>query len=357
MSNSSNARTATTSGRSDYLATLDAAWQDHLKPRESGAPTVVSTFAGCGGSSLGYSMAGYRELLAVEWDANAVTTFYINFPGVPVFHGDIAKLSVDHVLEMTGLKPGELDVLDGSPPCQGFSTSGKRVLDDPRNSLFREYARLLRGLQPRAFVMENVSGMVKGKMKLVFAEILRELKGCGYKVKARLLNAMYFGVPQSRQRMIFVGARGNLGIEPSHPKAQLHPMPSGQAIQECNAFPLGKPTLAVRMIAHKIGPFGSAGDHTASGSGFSVIRLDPDRPAPTITKALAGMSGILQPSGNNYLSEAQIKRLGSFPDQFRLAGKPADKWARIGNSVPLLFMRAIARHIRTEIFDVVSSRA
>ncbi len=136
---------------------------------------MISLFAGCGGSSLGYSMAGYRELLAVEWDDHAVETFRLNFPDVPVWHGDIAMLSVEECLRITGLKPGELDVLDGSPPCQGFSTAGKRKMDDGRNQLFQEYVRLLRGLRPKVLVMENVSGMVMGKMKLIFAEIMREL--------------------------------------------------------------------------------------------------------------------------------------------------------------------------------------
>ena len=157
----------------DYPAFLEEAWQQHLVPRELNAPTVISTFAGCGGSSLGYSMAGYHELLAVEWDDNAVETFKLNFPDVSVYHGDIHALSVDECIRLAGLSGSrELDVLDGSPPCQGFSTAGKRQLDDDRNQLFREFIRLLRGLQPRAFIMENVSGLVKGKMKLIFAEIM-----------------------------------------------------------------------------------------------------------------------------------------------------------------------------------------
>ena len=187
-----NVRNVATDGRNKYLDILDEAWRQHLAPRESGAPTVISTFAGGGGSSLGYSMAGFKELLAVEWDQNAVDTFKLNFPDVPVYHGDIAALSVNEVFRLTGLKEGELDVFDGSPPCQGFSTAGKREMSDSRNMLFREYVRLLRGLKPKVFVMENVSGMVKGKMKLIFAEIMRELKASGYKVSARLMNAMYF---------------------------------------------------------------------------------------------------------------------------------------------------------------------
>ena len=209
-----------TSSQSSYQDILSEAWKQHLAPRAPDAPTVISLFAGAGGSSLGYSMAGYRELLAVEWDANAVETFKLNFPGVSVYHGDIAKLSVEDVLEQTGLQPGELDVLDGSPPCQGFSTAGKRDMADDRNQLFREYVRLLRGLQPKVFVMENVSGMVKGKMKLIFVEILKELKASGYKVSVRLMNAMYFHVPQSRQRLIFIGVREDVIGEPEHPKAE-----------------------------------------------------------------------------------------------------------------------------------------
>lgn len=137
MLNTAPVLPAVTSSPNEYLSILDAAWQQHLAPRTENAPTVISTFAGAGGSSLGYSMAGYRELLAVEWDDNAVATFRLNFPDVPIYHGDIARLTVDDVFRLTGLKPGALDVFDGSPPCQGFSTAGKRLLDDPRNQLFR----------------------------------------------------------------------------------------------------------------------------------------------------------------------------------------------------------------------------
>ena len=211
----------------DYPGLLETCWRDHLAPKAPDAPTVVSTFAGCGGSSLGYSMAGFHELLAVEWDDNAAETFRINFPDVPVFQGDIKDLSASQVLEMTGFAPGQLDVFDGSPPCQGFSIVGKRQLEDTRNQLFREFTRLIRGLRPKVFVMENVSGMVKGKMKLIFAEIMRDLRDCGYQVSARLLDARFFNVTQARQRMIFIGIRNDLGIQPSHPIAVSYPITAG----------------------------------------------------------------------------------------------------------------------------------
>lgn len=101
---------AATSSQNEYLDILDEAWQQHLAPRAEDAPTVISTFAGCGGSSLGYSMAGYKELLAVEWNDNAVETFRLNFPGVPVYHGDIVKLSVKECLRLAGIQPRELDI-------------------------------------------------------------------------------------------------------------------------------------------------------------------------------------------------------------------------------------------------------
>jgi len=316
----------------DYKAILDEAWQQHLAPREPDAPTVISTFAGCGGSSLGYSMAGYRELLAVEWDDNAVATFKLNFSGVPVYHGDIRKLAVDKCLELAGIEPGELDVLDGSPPCQGFSTAGKRKLGDERNQLYLEFVRLLRGLQPRAFVMENVSGLVKGKMKLVFADIMRELKASGYKVSCRLMNAMYFQVPQSRERLIFVGVREDLGVEPGHPRAQFVPICALCAIRDTtdrvkNPSKIRKFNLARRRLVHH-------------------------KPSPTLTNN-SEVPGSVAPFDDNdvRIGSERAAVIGSFPASFTFAGDWQMKVNRIGNSVPPLFMRAIARHVRQTVLE------
>ena len=335
----------------DYPAILAEAWAQHLAPREPDAPTVISLFAGCGGSSLGYSMAGFRELLAVEWDDNAVETFRLNFPGVPVYHGDIAKLSVDECLSLTGLEPGQLDVLDGSPPCQGFSTAGKRQLDDPRNGLFREYVRLLQGLRPKVFIMENVSGMVKGKMKLVFAEAMRELKGSGYKVSARLMNAMYFHVPQSRERVIFIGVREDVGKEPSHPKAENKPVTVREAWVGITSRGPQVSGQKQRIAAHMPpGANNGGGKYSRITEGrkveFGLARVDYAQPCPTIIKS---PGKLLMPDSNHYLGIDQLKRAGGFPDQCQFAGAYEAVSQRIGNSVPPLFMRAIARHIRREL--------
>lgn len=332
----------------DYPAFLEACWQEHLAPRLPDAPTVVSTFAGAGGSSLGYSMAGFRELLAVEWDDNAVATFKLNFPDVPVYHGDIAKLTVDEVLRITGLKPGELDVFDGSPPCQGFSTAGKRDFYDDRNQLFREYVRLLRGLRPKVFIMENVSGMVKGKMKLVFVDILKELKASGYKVSARLLNAMYFNVPQSRQRMIFVGVRDDLGVAPSHPDACSVPINVRRAIGSLVQLEsdIAPALLRDNWQMTRVLQGNERKKH------FGLIRLKWDECAGTIQKDAGNTTtGVIHPTQQRRMTIPEIKRLASFPDLFEMQGPYKERWARIGNSVPPLFMRSIALHVRREILD------
>lgn len=327
----------------DYPALLEQAYQQMIAPREPDAPTVISTFAGGGGSSAGYHMAGFHELLAVEWDDNAVETLRLNFPGLDIYHGDIAKLSVEEVLRRTGLQPGELDVFDGSPPCQGFSTAGKRDFADDRNQLFREYVRLLRGLQPKVFVMENVSGMVKGKMKLIFAEILRELKASGYQVSARLLNAMYFNVPQSRERMIFIGVRNDLGIPPSHPAAESVPVPVGEAWGGHDARWIG-------VKQDRLTSDTSAAYHAGRKRRFSMADT-----AYAITKD--GAFGcrrsdiVVMDNSERPVTKKELSRLASYPDSFKFIGDHEKQWARIGNSVPPLFMRSIARHIRTAILD------
>jgi DNA (cytosine-5)-methyltransferase 1 len=316
------------------------------------APTVISLFAGCGGSSLGYSMAGFRELAAVEWNGNAIETFQLNFPDIQIYGGDICTLTVEDLLEMTELKPGELDVLDGSPPCQGFSTAGKRDINDPRNDLFKEFVRLLRGLKPKVFVMENVSGMVKGKMKLIFAEIMRELKASGYKVSARLLNAMYFNVPQSRERMIFVGVRNDLGIEPSHPKAENIPEAADRAIVDAVIDDCGLPKglLANRMKAVK--PGSNIARTYKQNSLFSYVRCPVSKPAMTLQKSVSfGGITMFHPSEDRNLSIGELKRICSFPDDFVFIGDYKAVVSRLGNSVPPLFMRSIARHIRIEILQ------
>lgn len=314
------------------------------------SPTVISTFAGCGGSSLGYKLAGYEELLAVEWDDNAVETFKLNFPGVPIYHGDIAKLSGSECMKLAGVKAGELDVLDGSPPCQGFSTAGKRKFDDPRNSLFKEFARLLFELQPRVFVMENVTGMVKGCMKQAYLTIIATLRDCGYRCKGEVLNAMYFNVPQSRERVIIIGVRNDLEVEPTHPKPTSKPIAADKAIQGADTSNVGNPRGIYVERMKRVRPGSNLARTENSNSMFSYVRCPVGRPCMTVQKSVTfqGFS-VWHPFEERNLSVGELKRIASYPDTFLLSDSYEKAVARIGNSVPPNLMRAIAEHIKEKV--------
>ncbi len=283
------------------------------------SPTVISTFAGAGGSSLGYQMAGYDERLAVEWDDHAAQTFRLNFPDVPLYHGDIAALTSDHAMELAGLKRGELDVLDGSPPCQGFSTSGKRKFDDPRNSLFIEYARMLEDLQPKAFVMENVTGLVQGYMKQAYLKIAHTLKAAGYRVRGEVMNANHYHVPQKRRRVIIIGVRNDLKIEPSHPR----------------------PTTN-RIGCTRID--GIPGRYSDKRYGDQIVI--EGKPTPTLTKL-----GRFFWDRRTQFGPKSYAHAASFPESFQWTGTPNQIKDRLGNSVPPKLMQAIAQHVRTTVFD------
>lgn len=341
-----------------YEKSLAEAWAAAVAPRAPGAPTVISTFAGMGGSSLGYKMAGFDVRLAVEWDDDAAETYRLNFPATPLFHGDIAKISVEQALELSGLQPGELTVFDGSPPCQGFSTTGKRNLDDPRNQLFREYVRFLRGLRPMAFVMENVSGMVKGKMRGTFVEILGELKASGYRVSARLLNAQYLGVPQARERMIFVGVREDLGLEPEHPAPFTRPITASQALEGLTPDP-GELEMLFRageryLHWERVRPGYSVKYDVTGYSGWNSVKVHPGKPAPTILK----MESALHIFQNTHWRErrkftlAEYMRFFGIPEGYRWPDRPTpgERWsnavARMGNCVPPFLTRAVALAVR-----------
>lgn len=174
---------------------------DEIRAVKPNGLTVATTFAGGGGSSLGYRMAGFKVIYANEFVPIAQDSYRANAMPYTVVDGrDIKVVHAADILRAGGLKKGELDVFDGSPPCQAFSTAGKREdgwgtdkiyehgASQKNEELFSEYIRLRDGLMPRVFVAENVSGLVKGTAKGFFLEILKELKR-GYRVIAPLLDA------------------------------------------------------------------------------------------------------------------------------------------------------------------------
>jgi DNA (cytosine-5)-methyltransferase 1 len=315
--------------------------------------TCASTFSGAGGSSLGYRLAGFRVLYANEFIDAARLTYAMNKPDYTVVDSrDIRTVSAADILDVTGLCQGELDLLDGSPPCASFSTSGTReggwgkVKDysgkrQRTDDLFFEFDRLKRGLMPKTFVAENVSGLVKGTAKGYFLDIMHALKQDGaYRVSARVLDAMWLGVPQARQRLIFVGVRSDLGFAP------VHPMPHKNWIRLDHILP------HIRRV--KVG-------------GYKNKWEKADRPNPTVMASDATSSPTAYLSSGGFVELAdgtrrkltidEIRLICSFPQDFILTGDFAQQWERMGRAVPPLMMAEIASTIRDRILVPAASRA
>jgi len=318
----------------------------------SGKYTVISTFAGGGGSSLGYHLAGFKEVLAIEWDKNACETLRLNFPDLLVWEKDITKVTGKEILKELNIKKGELDIFDGSPPCQGFSMMGKRKVNDPRNELFLAYCNLLKELQPKVLMMENVSGMMKGKMKGMFKVILQELENSGYNVKCKLMNAKYYNVPQSRERLIFIGVRKDIDIEVCFPEIKYKIITVKEAIKdfENENFETNSNASMMNMML-KVKQGRTAAD-VMNGSFFGSVRLHYNKPAATVRKTFRkGWNAFYHPKFNRNLSIKELKRICSFPDNYILIGKFEEQWAILGNAVMPNMMKEIALNIKSNILD------
>lgn len=322
----------------------------------SGKPTVISLFCGTGGSSLGYKLAGYKELLGVDFDDHAVECFKANFPEVPIWNRSVTNVTASEIMEFCNIKKGELDILDGSPPCQGFSTANlSRRVSDNRNDLFEHYIRILKDLSPKVFVMENVTGMIKGPFKGKFIKIMKALKECGYNVKCKQMNSMYYNVPQSRNRLIFIGVREDLNIEPIYPIPNKKLIPCFAAIDNIKNSLTPKDIEDTKIInkfmlsvINKVKQGEVFSKYHPNKSYFNTRRSPKHKPISTIIK----QPEMIHYEQNRMLTINECKLLCSFPIDWKLGNDYAKAWARLGNAVMPNFMKEIALTIKKEILDV-----
>jgi len=285
-------------------------------------PTVISLFSGAGGSALGYKLGGFKELLGIDIDETACNTFQHNFLA-PVWNRDIRTVEVTEVLQYLELEVGQLDVLDSSPPCVGFSICGRRDIGDKRNDLFLETVRFIEGLRPKVFLIENVPGLMTGKMKGKFNRIVRRLRFTDYKLKWKSVNSIYYNVPQSRQRLIFLGVRNDLSAEP------VFPPPNSEVKRLKDVLP--------DVDFHSRGQFDKTIKHaetlpytiTKTPSMFFV--QDGIQRKPTID---------------------DLKILSSFPEDFTFTGSYTEVWNQIGNCVPPLMMKEMSKTIKQNILTI-----
>lgn len=166
---------------------------------------VIDLFCGCGGFSKGFEQAGFNIKFGIDMWKDATTTYKHNFPDAVVLNDDITNINGNDILQMTNLSKNEIDVIIGGPPCQGFSVSGKRLIDDERNKLYKSFVKLVSELQPKVFVMENVPGLVRLFKGQVGEQVISDFTDIGYKVQMKILSSDNYGVPQQRRRVFFVG--------------------------------------------------------------------------------------------------------------------------------------------------------
>lgn len=354
---------------------------------------AISTFSGGGGSSTGYRMAGFKVLWASEFIDAARDTYNANKAPYTIVDGrDIRQVTADDILAAINMQPGDLDLFDGSPPCASFSTAGKREAGwgkvkkysdkaQRTDDLFFEYIRLLRGLKPKVFVAENVSGLVKGTAKGYFIEIMKELKVSGYRVTCKVLDAQWLGVPQARQRTIFVGVREDLGIEPAHPK----PLPYRYSVREAlpwivdvsgrtgpqfqrvqseinapmNAIIVNDPAQTQYEVEAETDisryAIGAEWDKLKPGDGsdkylnLKRTRIDGTAHCISADGGNPSTAGVCHPTEKRKFSIAELKRICAFPDDYILTGTYAQQWERMGRAVPPVMMSHIAATIRDQI--------
>lgn len=180
-------------------------------------PILVDLFCGAGGLSLGLEQAGFRPVFAVDFDKHAIATYRRNHPDVLAVEKDIASVTAAEILASSGGK--EIDLIAGGPSCQGFSTHGKRVEDDPRNFLFHHFVRLVREVRPKFFLMENVKGLLTFRGGYFRDLIEREFAAAGYRVITQVVSAADYGVPQMRHRIVFIGTKTDVSLSlpaPTH---------------------------------------------------------------------------------------------------------------------------------------------
>lgn len=265
----------------------------------------ISLFSGCGGSSLGYTQAGFRSIVAVDINPLACETYLLNFPDTKVLNSDITQINPIDLIKDQNLSVGELDILDSSPPCQGFSIAGKRDPKDIRNELFFYVKYFIEVIKPKTFIIENVDGLLKGPMKGIFNTIINELKKTNYRIKWKSVNSIYYGVPQSRQRVIIMGIREDLNLEPVFPEHEPTINFIGDVIPGIDFHSRGqfdKKLKGVNSFAYTV---------TKTPSMFFIE--DGIKRQPTID---------------------ELKILQGFPLSFKLLGTFNEQWGLIGNSVP-----------------------
>ena len=358
--------------------------------------TAIDLFCGCGGISCGLKQAGVNIIAGADIEKKYSATFKHNFPEAKLFHNDLTKISTEQFMREVGLEPGELTLLAGGPPCQGFSKNvprKNRYLLDPKNQLIRTFLDFCRDLRPQLILMENVAEMKNGFDLAYTEEIIARLREDNYYVSYAVLNAADYGIPQKRRRAFFVGNRLGVMFNLPHPThdtpediidlfsvnnhvtvwdaiGDLPSLKPGEGSEfmpySCEPFSYYQKMIrdgqesVKNHIARKLQPLQferlsslKPGEglkelphHLQVKSGYSGAygRLTKKMIAPTITRWVfhPGSGRWGHPVDLRILTIREVARIQGFPDSFIFVGTYNDQAGQVGNAVPPLLIKQIA---------------
>lgn len=313
--------------------------------------TFVDCFCGAGGLSKGLELAGIRGICGLDWFKEAGETYARNFSH-PFVNGDITLPEVKQEFYSTiekKLKGKRVSIVAGGFPCQGFSMAGNRIVDDPRNSLYKELLEIVKHLQPDFVLCENVKGLRSMLGGMVEQKILSDFRAIGYEMNVTTLCAANYYVPQKRERVIFIGNKK--GLTNYHPQPLLderHYITTGQAIADLMNHPEDPafnhvPTKHSEEMQKRIMAC-PEGHSLYKGYSDAWKKCPWNEASCTIKENHGGVN--IHPKLPRVLTAREMARIQSFPDDFVFEGKKAKQLVQIGNAVPPLLGKAIGLAIR-----------
>jgi DNA (cytosine-5)-methyltransferase 1 len=365
---------------------------------------VIDLFCGVGGLSYGFAKDPDFEIVASnELLPNMAKAYKLNHPDVKVYCRDIAEFGLKDLENDLNLKVGDVDLLVGGPPCQAYSTVGKRLIDDPRGKLFQEYYRVLKEIQPKVFIFENVKGLLSMQKGELVETIVSLFKTLDYDVSVKLLNSADYGAPQIRERVIIVGTKLNKtynypepthynpeskedlsssGLKPyltlseaisdlpfiksndesfkysSEPQNDFQRMMRKNAPEELMDHNSPKNNEKLVKIMELLPDGGTPEDlpeelRPTSGFGNTYCRLWWNRPSTTVTRNLGtpSSSRCIHPKAPRPLTTREGARIQCFPDDYLFFGSRGDRNLQIGNAVPTFLSVAIKNSIKKHFND------
>lgn len=351
---------------------------------------VIDLFCGCGGFSRGFQQAGFNVRFGIDLWEDAVTTYKHNFPNAITMNRDITQVKGKDILEAMGMSADDVDVIIGGPPCQGFSVSGKRLIDDERNVLYKSFVEIVSEIQPKVFVMENVPGLVRLFDGKVGEQVVADFSSIGYEVKMQILSADNYGVPQQRKRVFFIGLNKAKFADPT---IYSYPVPmfgkgtdapartTKDAISDLDFVPddvvLGEDipyqipaqneyqeymregsksvlnhsiTLHTEKTKSIIAMVPDGGNYkdlpeelwSTRKVHIAWTRMDSQKPSFTID---TGHNHHFHYRANRVPTVRESARIQSFPDTFEFIGIKTSQLKQVGNAVPPLLAEAVAKSV------------